>query len=443
MSDPLRIAVVVALVIGTGFFTVAEYALVTARRWRIDELARAGRRGAVSAQRLMRRPLWFISTVQLGISLLGILLGAVGEPALRRLLAPPLSAAASFALAVAAMTYLSVVLGDLAPKAIALQRAERLALLVAPAVLFLERLAHPLIWLLQVSAAAVLRPFGLRPPRQRATVRSEQDLRNILAEAEKTGVIEEAEEEMLYSVFDFAATEVSDVMVPRPHVEALSVDLTVDEALAAVLNSPYTRHPVYRKSLNHVVGILHLRDLFTAAHAGHPGSISELLRPAYVVPESKDLGALLAEFQKTNQQMAIVVDEYGITVGIVTIEDLLEEIVGEIADEYDLPDESVRWIDEQTLRVAGTFPINDFAEQVGVKLRSSTFHTLAGLAFDRLGRAPVVGDAVEVDGVRMRVLAVDGPRIRSLEVRLPKPSARAHPEAERREPDPGRPSKAA
>jgi len=240
----------------------------------------------------------------------------------------------------------------------------------------------------------------------------------MLAEAEETGLIEEAEEEMLYKVFDFADKEVHDVMVPRPEVVGVSVELPAEECLAAVIDSPYTRYPAYRGSLDEIAGILHVRDLFSALYANGIQNVhvEDILRPAYFVPETKDLGPLLTEFRRTNQHIAIVVDEYGSTQGIVTLEDLLEEIVGEIEDEYDMPDDSVQRIDEHTIRVDGTFPIDDFNERFGQELPVEDYHTLAGFVFGELGRAPAPGDEVLWDGLRFQVVGTDGPRIEVLEV---------------------------
>lgn len=417
MSDLERVVLVLALVVTTGLFTLAEYALVTTRRWRMQELASAGDRRAATVLGLMNQPLRFIGTIQLGISALGILVGALGEPVLRRLFHPPVSTAVSFVIGIAAMTFLSVLIGDLVPKAIALQRAERLSLQLAPTIAGLARICSPVVWLLQSASAGMLRPFGLRPPRMQALALSEQDLRGILGEAEETGVIEEAEEEMIYNVFDFAAAEARKVMVPRPQIAALSAALTIDEALAQVLDAPYTCHPVYDGDLDHMVGILYLRDLFTAVHRGTAPDalITQLMRPAPLIPETKDLGALLAEFRHNRQQLAIVVDQHGATAGIVTREDLLEELVGDIAAEYDLPDETVHPVDDRTVQIAGTFPIDDFNTRFDVALPQTRFHTLAGLTFDQLGRVAVVGDELRVTGVRLRVIEVDGPRIRRLE----------------------------
>jgi CBS domain containing-hemolysin-like protein len=207
-------------------------------------------------------------------------------------------------------------------------------------------------------------------------------------------------------------------MVPRPEVVAISIDLPPVECLAAVIDSPYTRYPVYRGSLDETLGILHVRDLFSALYDQgiENVDIAALVREAYVVPETKDLAAMLAEFRKANQHMAIVVDEYGSFEGIVTLEDLLEEIVGEIEDEYDLPDESVEQLGDGRIRIDGTFPIDDFNEQFGQELPQDDYHTIAGFVFGALGRAAESGDEVLHDGLRFHVLDVDGPRIERLEV---------------------------
>ena len=242
-------------------------------------------------------------------------------------------------------------------------------------------------------------------------------------------MIATTEEEMLYKVFDFADKEVHEVMVPRPQVVAISITMPTEEALAALLDSPYTRYPVYRESLDEIAGILHVRDLFSALHDRGIANvdIEELLRPVYIVPETKDLAALLAEFRKQNQHMAVVVDEYGAMQGIVTLEDLLEEIVGEIEDEFDLPDESIERIDERHIRIDGTFPIDDFNEQFGTEIEVEDYHTMAGIVFGALGRAAAVGDEVEIDGLALRVLEVEGSRIQRLEVEFKEPIAEPEP----------------
>jgi putative hemolysin len=417
MSDVARVIGVLALVLGNAVFVAAEYALVTARRGRLEERAEQGNRPARAALHLMDEPVRFISTVQVAITVFGIAMGAIGEPLVSGLL-EFLPRGVSFALAFTLLTYLSVTLGELVPKAVALQRAEALAVALAVPLDLLGRLLYPVVWLLQKSANAGLRLLRVKPAPAGMIAFTREDIRQSVAAAEDVGEIETAEEEMLYKVFDFAEKEAADVMVPRPDVVALSVSMPPADALRAVLDSPYTRYPVYGESLDDIVGILHVRDLVFALHSRRIEDVelAELLRPAYVVPETKDLGALLAEFRRTSQHIAVVVDEYGSTMGIVTLEDLVEEIVGDIEDEFDLPDESIERVNETTIRIDGTFTIDDFNEQFGTGLEHEDFHTVAGFVFDHLGRAAAPGDEVQSDGVRLTVLETEGSRIQRLEV---------------------------
>jgi putative hemolysin len=424
LSDALRILAIFLLVLGNAVFVAAEYALVTARRARLEPDADAGSRRARAALDLMDHPVKFISTVQIGITVFGIALGAIGQPLLTGYFDPPVSHGVAFVLAFLILTYLSVALGELVPKALALQRAEPIAKLVAIPLEILQAVVRPFNWALQVSANAVTRLFGVTPAPAGVLAHTEEDIRHIVAGAEDAGVIATDEEEMLYKVFDFADKEVHEVMVPRPEVVAISIALPSEEALAALLESPYTRYPVYRDSLDEIAGILHVRDLFHALHDRGIAQveIGELLRPVYIVPETKDLAALLAEFRTRNQHMAVVVDEYGAMQGIVTLEDLLEEIVGEIEDEFDLPDESVERIDDTHIRIDGTFPIDDFNEQFGTELEVEDYHTMAGTVFGALGRAPEVGDEVTIDGLGLRVIEIEGSRIGRLEVEFHEPT---------------------
>jgi magnesium and cobalt exporter, CNNM family len=418
VTDFLRILLIFLLVLGNALFVAGEYALVSARRSRLEERAQAGSRGARSALRLMDTPVVFISTVQVGITVFGIAMGAVGTPLLQGYFDPIVAAGIAFTLSFLILTYLSVALGELVPKAIALQRAERLAVALAPAIELLARIAKPIVWLLQVSANNVARLFGVEPAPTGVVSHTEEDIKMIVAESRRSGAVELAEQELIYKVFDFAEKEAHDVMVPRPQVVMISLDLSAQECLDAIVDSPYTRYPAYRDTVDEIVGILHVRDLFKALYDRGIDNvqIEELLRPPHLVPETKDLAAMLTDFRRTNQHMAVVVDEYGSMQGIVTLEDLLEEIVGEIEDEYDLPDTSLQRIDERTVRVDGTFPIDDFNEQFSVELPQEDYHTLAGFVFGALGRAPEEGDEVVWNGLRFGVVEVDGARIEQLDV---------------------------
>ena len=421
MTVPLELLAVAALLLLNAFFVAAEYGLVTARRTRIVELRDQGNTRARLVLRITSNPNRFIAAMQLGVTLTSLAIGALGEPVFAEIFSPIPATIISFGLAFLLITYLHVVVGELIPKGIALGHPETTALTVSRPVRAFFWVFKPLIWVLQKSSDGALRALGLEPPgEERGGVHSEAELKMLLSRSTQEGEIEQQEQEMLYKVFDFADKEVSAVMVPRPEVVALSVDLPPEECLAAVIDSPYTRYPVYRGSLDDVVGILHVRDLFSAlVDRGIAGvQLEELLRPAHIVPENKDLAALLTEFRRTNQHMAIVVDEYGELEGIVTLEDLLEEIVGEIEDEFDLPDESIERLDDGRIRIHGTFPIDDFNEQFGRSLPIEDFHAIGGFVFGMLGRAPQAGDEAEYDGCRFKVLQVEGSRIEMLEIEL-------------------------
>jgi len=414
----IELAAVVLLVLLNAFFVAAEYGLVTARRTRILELEHQGNKRARGVLKIVADPPRFIAAMQLGVTLTSLAIGALGEHALSRALDPVMATLLAVILAFFVITFLHVVIGELVPKGIALGHSETTALAVSAPVRAFFTLFGPLIWFLQRSTELVLRALGLDAPGGESDVHSEAELRMLVSQSTEHGEIEQQEQEMLYKVFDFADKEASDVMVPRPEVVALSIDLPPEECLEAVMDSPFTRYPVYRGSLDEIVGVLHIRDLFLALRDRGMSEVKveELVRPAHMVPETKDLAALLTEFRRTNQHLAIVIDEYGAMEGIVTLEDLLEEIVGEIEDEFDLPDESIEQVDDHTIRIDGTFPIDDFNEQFHTDLPVEDYHTMAGFVFGQLGRVPEPGDTVSHDGMRFDVVEVEGSRIDRLEV---------------------------
>ncbi len=432
MSLLFQLLAVAGLLLLNAFFVAAEYGLVTARRTRITELRDQGNQRARLVLRITANPPRFIAAMQLGVTITSLAIGALGEPVFAHIFEPIPATLVSFALAFLVITYLHVVIGELVPKGIALGHSESTALFVSRPVSWFFVLMRPLIWVLEHSTDGVLRVLGLESPGEERSALSEAELKMLLDRSTQSGELEQQEQEMLYKVFDFADKEVSEVMVPRPDVVALSIELPPEQALAAVIDSPYTRYPVYRETLDNVVGILHVRDLFSALVDRGIANvvIEEIVRDAYIIPETKDLAAMLTEFRRTNQHMAIVVDEYGAMQGIVTLEDLLEEIVGEIEDEFDLPDESIERIDDDTIRIAGTFPIDDFNEQFGTRLTGEDYHTVGGFVFGLLGRAPGMGDSLDFDGMRFDVLEVEGSRILKLAVTFMERSDRKEPVAE-------------
>jgi putative hemolysin len=412
-----------------AFFVGAEYGLVTSRRTRIMELEHEGNRRARAVLRITSDPPRFIAAMQLGVTISSLGIGALGEQVLAHRFDTVMASFLAVILALLIVTYLHVVIGELVPKGIALGHPERTALAVSTPVRWFFALFRPLIWLLQRSTNVILRGLKLEPPGAEHEAHSEAELRMLLSSSAEQGEIEHEEQEMLYKVFDFADKEVSDVMVPRPEVVAISIALPAEEALKAVLESPYTRYPVYRESLDDIVGVLHIRDLIAAMHDRGIVAVDleSLIRAPYMVPETKDLAALLTEFRRTNQHMAIVIDEYGSMEGIATLEDLLEEIVGEIEDEFDLPDETVERIDDDTVRIDGTFTIDDFNERFKCDLPDEDYHTVGGFVFGLLGRGAEPGDEVSHDGLKFHVDEVEGQRIHRLTVQFKPWDRRAEP----------------
>jgi putative hemolysin len=414
----LELLAVAALILLNAFFVAAEYGLVTARRTRIIELHHQGNRRARDVLRITADPPRFIAAMQLGVTLTSLGIGALGEQALSKAFETWLATVLAVILAYLILTYVHVVIGELVPKGVALRNPERTALWAAIPVRAFFGVFAPLIWVLQRSTEVVLRAFGLEPPGAEREAMSEAELRILLSRSSEQGEIEHEEQQMIDKVFLFGDKDVADVMVPRPEVAAVLVDVAPEQALATVLDSPYTRYPVYRESLDDIVGVLHVRDLFTAVHDRGIADVrlEEIVRPATIVPETKDLASLLQEFRRTNNHFAVVVDEYGGMAGICTLEDLLEEIVGEIEDEFDVPEEQIEQVDEDTYRIDGMFGIDEFNERFGTDLPDEDYHTLAGFVFGQLGRAPQPGDDVSYDGMRFDVLEVDGNRIERVAV---------------------------
>ena len=428
----LEFVAVAALILLNGFFVAAEYALVTVRRTRLQELSEEGNRRAKQVLGLTAVPPRFIAAMQLGVTVTSLAIGALGEHVLVKIFDPIMATALAVVLALLVLSFFHVVVGELVPKGISLGHSERTALFVATPVRLFFIVFKPLVWFLQRSSEFTLRMLGLEPPGAEGAVYSEAELKLLLERSTVEGELEEEEQEMLYKVFDFADKEASDVMVPRPEVVVVAADMAPEECLRKVLDSPYTRFPVYRETPEHIVGVLHLRDLLNAMNERGIAAVQveEILRQPYIVPETKDIAALLKEFRKTSQHMAIVVDEYGDMEGIVTLEDVIEEIVGEIEDEFDLPDESIERLDDHRILIDGTFPIDDFNEQFETELPIEDYHTMGGYVFGLLGRAPEPGDAIEDAELRLKVLEVEGTRIERLEVEfLPMLEAERHDEA--------------
>jgi putative hemolysin len=403
-----QIALVVVLILLNAALSGSEVALISLRSGQLRRLEAEGGRGAIVAQ-LARDPNRFLSTIQIGITLAGFLASATAAVALAEPLVPLLEFLGGAAEPVAivavtiVLTYVTLV-GDLAPKRVALQRPEPWALWAARPLALIARLARPAVWLLSHATDVLVRLGGGDPNVQRAAV-TEEEVRDLVA---TQGLLTPQQRTILTGAFEIAERRLRDVLVPRRDVVAVPEEATADAAIDRLVASTHSRCLVFRGDLDDVAGVVHLRDL-----VGGGGKVADHVRPAMVLPESMGVLDSLRRMQAERQQIALVINEYGGTEGIITLEDLLEELVGEIYDEFDPDSAAITPQPDGSLHLPGTFPIHDLPD-LGLSLPEGPYSTVAGLALQRFGRIPAVGEHVEVKGWRLEVLAVEGRAITRL-----------------------------
>jgi len=421
-----RLGIVLFLVALNGFFVASEFGLVAVRRSRIDEMAANGDGGARVVQKALTHLDRYIAGTQLGITFASLALGWVGEPALGAILDGMLSSigmelpddrtthsALSLGLGFFILTFLHIVLGELAPKSMALVNPEGVAKFVARPLIIFSRLMTPFIWLFNGAANWILRLFGINPVSEEQS-HSADELRLLVMQARAHGTLDESDSAMLAGVFDFHEKKGRDVMRPRTDVVALDIDSTEDEVWAVVREERYSRYPVYRESLDDVIGVFLAKDLWLRVE-GSEFSLASMLREPLYVPDSRPAERVLDDLRKTRAHLAVVLDEYGGTAGIITMEDLIEEVIGDISDEYDM---AARTSIEANgvLELDGTMSLIDVRSDHRVQIPEGDWTTLGGYAFARLGRLPRMGDRVPVPGGELEVIAMDGRRIAALRV---------------------------
>ena len=437
MSDvwPSIVMVVVFVLIG-GFFAGAEIALVSLREGQVKALAERGGRRGKAVQRLLHDPNRFLSAVQVGVTLAGFFSAAFGASTLSEPLAgwlvgrgvgEGLSSTIALVLVTIAISYLSLVVGELTPKRLALQRAEGFSLLVAAPLNAIATLSRPVIWLLSKSTDVLVRLAGGDPKVSGESI-SQEELRDLVAAHES---LSSDERRLIDEVFRAGEREVREVMTPRTEVGFVDASMTASRAAKQVADSNWSRFPVVGRDEDDVVGFVHVRDLFLPNHpAGRAATVGDLAREVKRLPGTAGVLTALSEMRRENHHLAIVIDEYGGTDGIVTLEDLIEEVIGEIYDEYD---EEVAPEDRQPpggpREVDGLLNLDDFTEATGLELPDGPYETAAGFVLAELGRLPEVGDAIEVEGRRIEVIELDGRRIARLRVDPP-PEPAADEDAE-------------
>jgi CBS domain containing-hemolysin-like protein len=409
-----------------AFFVAAEFAVIRVRPTRIDELAEQGKPSAKAVKSILKRLDTFLSATQLGVTMTGLCLGIVGEPAMHRFLQPVFNLAGlrgtskigdsiSLVIAFAIVTFFQVVFGELLPKWAVIEHTEKAALVIAYPMNFFARFFAPFVWLLETSARILARLFGLHPEKfgTHETAHSEDEIMAIVEAAEKSGTIGRSEAEIVDNVFEFAHTQVREIMVPRVDILYLSTDWTISKNIEIAVASPFTRYPLCDGHVDNVIGMIHIKDLL--AIAGQPdATLKHILRPMRAVPETKQIDELLRELQKNRCHQTIVLDEYGGTAGLVTLEDILEELVGEIQDEYDRP-APIENVSATEWLVASSVAVQDVEQSLGLSLGDDVeFETIGGYALHALHLAPRTGAQSRLDGWDISVSEVDRARITRL-----------------------------
>jgi len=421
----LNFLLVVLLIAATAFFVATEFAIVKIRPSRVEQLMREGRRGAAAVQKMIGHLDGYLSACQLGITITALGLGWLGEPTFDRLLHPLLAKMSipeeaaeplSFLAAFLIVTFLHVVLGELAPKTVAIQKAEKVTLLFAPVIVQFYKLMYPLIWLLNGSANRLIRLFGLKPVKEHAEAHSEEELRIILSESYKSGHINKTEYGYVNRIFAFDELLAREIMVPRTDMVCLSMDNSFEENLKIIREEQYTRYPVMQGSKDNIVGMINTKEFFLRYRGEQDRDFTSIVHPILSVPETTPVSALLRKMQQSRSHIAVLVDEYGGTAGMVTIEDILEEIVGDIRDEFDAEErQEIELPEENRLIADGKVLLSRIEELLNVKIESEEHDTIGGWLY---GMNPELkkGSVWECGNLTFRVLERERHRIRKVEI---------------------------
>jgi CBS domain containing-hemolysin-like protein len=424
-----RVLAIVGLLALNGFFVAAEFSVVRSRRSRLEAMARAGDAKARIVLRATASMARLLSASQFGITLASIGIGALAEETLSHAFASafesvPLPVRVGTAglgtfCALAVVTYGHVVFGELAPRSAALNHPEEVSRWLVPPLMLFAWLTTPITYLLNASAELVLKLFGQRAVNAEENVHSAEELRILVEQSQEVGALERQDAALIEGVFEFSEKNAREVMTPRTAIDALPVEATLDETVTLLVETQRSRYPVYEESIDNIIGLFLAKDLIPLLHArSEPFTVRELMRPVHVVPGSREVEEVLADFKRLKEHMAVVLDEYGGTAGIVTMEDLLEEIVGEILDEYDEPVALPSADPDADVLIPGATNIGELNERFGLEIPDDEYATIGGYIFGALGRLPVVGDRVTASHAVFTVREMDGRRIETLAVDL-------------------------
>lgn len=414
------------LLFSNGFFVAAEFSMVSVRKTRITQLSNEGNLSAKVALEALKDLDKFIAAVQLGVTISSIGLGWVGEATLVRMVEPlfgflpanyqlAASHTVSVAIAFSLITVLHVVIGELMPKSIALQYPEKTSLLIAMPMKLITKIFNPLISVLNNLGIFLLKFLKIPAAQTSHLAHSTEELNMLINASYNEGVLNETEKELLHNVFKFSDLTAKQVMVPRTDMACISSDITFDELNTLTSESQYTRYPVYEENLDHISGIIHVKDLYGLTLRKESFAIEKLLRPVFLVPETITMDNLVRELQRRQSQMAIVIDEFGGTAGLITLEDVLEEIFGEVQDEFDEDEEAdIKEVSNNTYIANAMMRLDEIAEFFEFEILDEDVDTIGGLVIKVLGRIAQVGDTVEIKPLELKVQEIDGARITKL-----------------------------
>lgn len=425
-GDLWRQIIIIFVLIGiNAFFAASEMAIVSVRQSRLKPLIDEGKKSAILVNNFIEEPSKLLATIQIGITFAGFLASAIGAQGITNRLISflqvhnvPYAGLIATLVVTGLLAFVTLVVGELVPKRLALEKSDKIALFVAGTINLLSKIASPVVKLLTVTTNIIVKLFGGSAKAGGENI-TEEEIRLMINVGEEKGIFQETETEMINSIFEFDDTVAKEVMTPRTDIIAINTETKLEEILDIIVEENFSRIPVYEDSIDKVIGILYVKDLFGMVKKDFQWDLSlkDIIRPAYFVPEYKKIDELFKEMQKSKTHIAIVIDEYGGTAGLITIEDLLEEIVGNIFDEYDEDVTDYEKIDENTYIVSGMLDIDEINDIMDTRIPEEEFDTISGMVLSLSGKMPEVGDEVQFENIRFRIEEVDDKRISKIKIR--------------------------